>query len=73
MDELRIRCYNQKTDQVRMIKKSIVDSGNAKAQGYEPQPEPEQLISVAVDVSPNGPSTAKPNEAIPTKKTKPQK
>jgi hypothetical protein len=61
MDEPRIRCYNQKTDQVRMIKKSIVDSGNAKAQGYEPQPEPEQLEAVEVNITPSEtPKAVKP-------------
>jgi len=61
MNEPRIRCYNQKTDQVRLIKESIVRSGNAKAQGFEPQPEPEQLQSVEVNITPNdnAPKTVK--------------
>lgn len=48
----RIRCYNQKKDEVRYIKRQIVESGNAKAQGFEVQSEPEDLPNVMVDVAP---------------------
>lgn len=52
MDSNRVRCYNSKTDQVRYIRKDIVDSGSAKAQGFVPQPEPEQLMSIDIDINP---------------------
>ena len=71
MEDKKVRCYNQETNQVRYIKESMLV--DARIQGYFPQDEPENLPIIEMNIKPENEIFEASEIDAPKKQGRPKK